>query len=291
MENEVKEVSTPKAAPKKKAPTTRRRPSFNKKNTNKPVVYRLVNGGSADRKGGTKYPLVSIMPATDVIYDPETNTNREIRYIAGEASIFTDEQRENARVGGPITFHRGHKIVQHTEPTLLKFLDMMNANSDNPNRMTQSPPRFSKVNNENNAKESIDKSMLELDAISAALKMPIDKLVGYARVLGLNVDKSTDEIRYDMKVLAQKDPQAFMAGVDDPRTEVQQTILDAVDYNVISFSEGANKVCWVRGAQRPTITNVPVGITHLEKLTDFVMSDEGYDVYKEIEKQLSRFAE
>ena len=63
-----------------------------------------------------------------------------------------------------------------------------------------------------------------MDAVQSALKMPLNELVGYAKVLGVNTNKSVDEIRWDMKVQAEKNPKAFLAGMNDPRTEMKQLI-------------------------------------------------------------------
>ena len=50
-----------------------------------------------------------------------------------------------------------------------------------------------------------------LNAVTTALTIS-DKLVGYAKVLGVNVNKSTDEIRYDMKIWLKR-PCWFYAGL------------------------------------------------------------------------------
>ena len=49
-----------------------------------------------------QYPIVSLLKAEDIIFDPETGENRKIRYVPGEASIFVDDQPETAKMREPI---------------------------------------------------------------------------------------------------------------------------------------------------------------------------------------------
>ena len=252
-----------------------------------PTIYQLTKS-SIDRKTKkVKYALVYMIKAEDIIYDPIKGINRKIRYIPGESSIFEDEQKKDAKVKAPITFNEGFLIVGKQNPTLKKFMDYHNQNGDNPNRMTNAKVVFKKKDTERKAKVSLKKSVLEIDAMSLALKMPISKLIGYAKVLGVNVDKSTDEIRYDMKVLAQKDPNGFISGMDNPVTEIKEIILLAEEHQLISMA--SNKVTWIKGAARPLITHVPIGQKPIDHFADFCKSGDGEKVLDEIKNQLKRF--
>ena len=252
-----------------------------------PTIYELTNH-SVDRKTKKKkYSLVYMIKAEDIIYDPIKGINRKIRYIPGESSIFEDEQKKDAKVKAPIIFNEGYLIVGVQNPTLKKFMEHHNQNGDNPNRMTNATIAFRKKDTERKAKVSLKKSVMEIDAMSLALKMPISKLIGYAKVLGVNVDKSTDEIRYDMKVLAQKDPNGFISGMDNPTTEIKETILLAQEHGLIDLA--TNKVCWVKGSARPLIIHVPIGQKALDHFADFCKSGDGEKVLNEIKKQLERF--
>ncbi len=252
-----------------------------------PTIYQLTKS-SIDRKTKkVKYALVYMIKAEDIIYDPIKGVNRKIRYIPGESSIFEDEQKKDAKVKSPITFNEGFLIVGKQNPTLKKFMEHHNQNGDNLNRMTNSKVVFKKKDTERKAKVSLKKSVLEIDAMSLALKMPIGKLIGYAKVLGVNVDKSTDEIRYDMKVLAQKDPNGFISGMDNPVTEIKETILLAEEHQLISMA--SNKVTWIKGSARPLITHVPIGQKPIDHFADFCKSGDGEKVLDEIKNQLKRF--
>ena len=252
----------------------------------KDVVFQLIKS-SKDKRGRTVYPVVYMLKAEDVIYDPEKDVNRKIRYIPGESSIYEDEQKKDSKVKSPITFNNGFLTCGRQNPTLKRFLECCNLNSSNPHRFGSQTPVYKLVDTESDAKKKIEKSMKELDAIRLALEMPLDKLIGYAKVSGVNVDKSTDEIRYDMKVLAEKDPRAFITGLDDPKTELKQVIYRAKEYGLIDMSKA--KICWIKGDQRPVITHVPLGVKPIDHMAEFCLSGKGEGILDHIKLQLSNF--
>ena len=255
-----------------------------KKNSRKPTTYRLYKERKDRKTGRTKFPIVHMLKAEDIIYDPEKGINRKIRYIPGEPSIFEDEQKEDSMVKSPITFSNGLLMVDYTNPTLKKYLDMCNANASNPDRISQGPPVFKRLDFEKDAKEKMEKEIQSMDALRTVFEMPLNKLLGYAQVLGVNIDKSTDEIRYDMKVMAEKDPVKFIAGLDDPKMEIKQTILRGKDAGILDWD--SSKITWVQGNQRPVITHVPLGVKPLDCLADMCMTDKGRGVIDQIKVKM-----
>jgi len=270
--------------PKKSNPFVNQ--SFGKK-SEKPSLYRLTGGKRIKGTNRKQFPVVYMMRAEDVIYDPIKRVNRKIRYIPGESSIYEDEQKDDAKVKSPIIFTEGVLAVNHQNPTLKNFLDNCNANGSNPNRMRDKRISFKMVDKASTAKEMLTKEMKEMDAMNLALKMPISKLIGYAKVLGVNVDKSTEEIRYDMKVLAKKAPNSFIAGLDDPMTDIKETILNAEDYGIISIQ--SNRVSWKRGNELNLICHVPVGIKPLDHFSGYCLQEDGQLVLDEMRKQIDKF--
>ena len=260
--------------------------SFGKKST-KPLIYQLIKGRKKERNGKWRYPVVYMIKAEDIIFDPIKGVNRKIRYIPGEASIYEDEQKKDAKVRAPITFTEGFIAVSGQNPTLKNYLDNCNANKNNPNRMNNSAPTFQLVDKSQDAKKIIQKEMREMDAMSLALKMPFNKLIGYAKVLGVNVDKSTEEIRYDMKMLAKKDPFSFMTGLDNPKTSIKECIINAKEYNIIDVQ--TNRVSWIKGSDRVLITHIPVGVDSVDHFADYCLEEEGELVLKEMKKQIAKF--
>ena len=267
-----------------KAPIVEKKftPRFtNRKQEFKPTVYELIS--KAKRKNGMpQYPIVSLLKAEDIIFDPITGENRKIRYVPGETSIFADEQPENARMREPIAFNNGYIFVDHTNPTLKKYLDTCNANGSNPHRIKSKNIMFKVRDNEKSAKDKISKVNDTIDAVQAALKMPLHELVGYAKVLGVNTDKSVDEIRWDMKIQAEKNPKGFLAGMNDPRTEMKQLLLMAQESGIIRMDKKA--ITWVSSGN--TICVPAIGTKPIDRMVDFCSEGEGEQIYAEIERRL-----
>ena len=168
-------------------------PTFsNKKKDFAPTVYSLVPR-ARKRNGMPQYPIVSMLKAEDIIFDPETGENRKIRYIPGEASIYVDEQPEGSKTKDMISFNNGFLFVEHTNPTLKRYLDTCNANGSNPHRIKSNKIVFTVKDDEKAAKDKIKMVGDVMEAVQSALKMPLNELVGYAKVLGVNTDKSSDE--------------------------------------------------------------------------------------------------
>ena len=261
-------------------------PNFGKK-SEKPVIFQLTGGKRIPGTNKKQHPIVSMMKAEDVIFDPIKGVNRKIRYIPGESSIYEDEQKENSKIKSPIIFTEGVLVVNNQNPTLINFLDNCNANKNNPNRMKDRRATFMRVDKSRDAKAIINKELKEIDAMSLALKMPIDKLIGYAKVLGVNVEKSTEEIRYDMRILAKKSPMSFIAGLDDPMTSIKEVILNAQDYSIILMEP--NRVSWKKGDQTSLICHVPIGKKPLDHFAGFCIDKEGQLVLAEMKKQIDKF--
>jgi hypothetical protein len=246
-------------------------------------IYELIGGYTDRYTNEKKYPVIHTIPSSDIIYDDKTNSQRRIKYVPGEQSIFVDEQSEESLniKKQPIVFSRGILAVSYTNPLLIEYLNATNFNSSNPNRLKSVNPVFYLIDKGEDAKVSVQKSIKEVEAASVALKMPLEQLLGYARVLGVNVDKSTDEIRYDMMQIAKKDPKAFVEGLDDPRTEYAELFILAKEYNILKSSK--SDISWNNGG---VICTIPLGVSEVEKATDFFMSEEGDAVYKEVRKRL-----
>ena len=276
----------PTKATKPVAKTTSNPFTGNRTNKAKPTMYKL-NRSKKDKNGREQYPVVYMIKSEDIIFDPVKGINRKIRYIPGEGSIFEDEQKEGSKVKAPVTFTDGFLAVPPQNPTLKKYLDHCNQNGDNPNRMSKIRPAFFVVDKKKDAKKLIKKEAAELDAMQLALKMPIEKLIGYAKVLGVNVDKSTEEIRYDMKIVAKKNPDAFISGMDDPKTAIKETIINAKEYGVISIEK--NKVSWVRGGAKTLITHTPIGKNSTDHFVDYCIDGDGELVLDEIKRQIKSF--
>jgi len=254
-----------------------------------PIVFRLKQGlAKANPYGqGSKHNMTYRMPSVDEIFDAETNRNRKIQYVLGEETIFAKEQSDNP-VLADIIFVNGALVVQPQQVNLLKYLELSNYNDSNPNRMPGKIAIFYKVDVESDTKDTVETMEVEADALYMARSMEPQKLVGYARTLGINTDRSMYEIKHDVMSFAKENPSVFLKSIDDPRTERKQVVLDAIDYGILDFGHHANEINWVMGTKRPTIMHTPVGVEKLDYFVEYTFDSEGEDVYKEIQKRMKK---
>lgn len=259
----------------------------------KPTVFKLVKKNHKPALQGRYYPSQKRIPSEEVIYDPTIGKNRVIRYAPGQQSIYKDEQNSNPNekvVIGDIIFQNGSLVVDHTNPLLLEFLSLSNFNRSNPNRIKGTKILFEEINKEQDAKKSMENEVSQIRAANSVLNMEFADLKGYARVLGVNVSRSSDEIRHDMLVLAKKDPKRFMSGMDDPRTKRKQIIMDAMMHKIIEVN--GRSINWILGDSKNLITAVPIGQEAVSWFAEWTLNEkDGQDVYSEIEKKVKKLSE
>lgn len=245
-------------------------------------VYKLSNLKSSQTYSGKKTSVTYRMPSIDEVYDPATNKNRLIRYVLGEASIYADEQTTKNPVLADVIFVNGLLTVRTDQANLIAYLDTTNYNGNNKNRRDGSVNIFHRVDREVDAQKMVEKEVGSVEANYVASTMDPQKLVAYARVLGVDTNRSMYEIKWDMMNYAKSDPDAFLSGIDDVRTERKQTMFDAQDYNIVDFHNNPNEVNWILGNQRPTILHVPIGMDKMDYFVEWTLDPEGESVYKEI---------
>ena len=251
----------------------------------KSTIYQLSYKNEVPATQGKNYPSSSRIPSIDEIYCEETNTNRMIRYVMGEQSIFQDEQSSVNPIIGDIVFTNGLLPVQYNQVTLRKYLDACNYNANNPNRIDSKKVLFDVINNEFDAEKSLDEMEVQYLAVDTLMKMEAQKMIGYARALDIDTDRSMYEIKHDMMVMAKNNPKIFMDEISNPMIERKQIIMDAIDEKIIIENKGKRQFIW--GDTKDLIFTVPVGINPVDALTEYTMGDEGTPVYSRIKRILA----
>jgi len=254
-------------------------------NKRKSTIYQLSYKNERPATAGKNYPSNSRIPSIDEIYCEETNTNRMIRYVMGEQSIFQDEQTSDNPIIGDIVFTNGVLPVQYNQVTLKKYLDACNYNGSNPNRISSKKEIFNIVDNEFNAEKSIKDMEVQYLATDALMKMDAQKMVGYARAMGVDVDRSMYEIKHDMMVMAKNNPQLFMDEISNPMIERKQVIMDAVEDKIVIENKGKRQFFWAD--TKDLIFTIPVGVNPIDALTEYTFSDEGAPVFSRIKRLMS----
>ncbi len=247
----------------------------------KTQIYRLVYKNERPATEGRHYPVSYRIPSIDEVFCEETGRNRKIQYVLGEQSIYADEQTSMNPVLGDIIFNNGSLPVQYQQVTLKEFLDKSNYNISNEHRMNGKKKIFELIDDEVNAEKNLESLEVEFHAIETLMTMEPQKMVGYARALGVNVDRSMYEIKHDMMIMAKNNPEKFMDEISNPRLERKQVIMDAADERIIIINHTTRQITWGTGAKN-MITVIPVGVDAYDHFVDYTFDSEGKEVYSKI---------
>ena len=212
------------------------------------------------------------------MYDEEQNTVRQIRYCPNENSIWVDEQSENAKEA--VVFRDGKLIVNKNQPNLKAFLDA------HPQNMANGGNTFRIMDETKKAQDVLDTEFSQVDAIAAVRDKDIQELLPVAIYYGVNIDRSTADIRYDLLKIAKKSPGDFLSAFDSPQVVARSVIRQAADYQIIDLRrDGAY---WFDS--NGLIVSVPVGQTAMDVMTRFCLTEKGASVLSTLEERLDKLA-
>ena len=122
-------------------------------------------------------------------------------------------------------------------------------------------------------------------AVDTLMKMDAQKMIGYARAMDVDVDRSMYEVKHDMMVMAKNNPQLFMDEISNPMIERKQVIMDAIEERLITENKGKRQFIWTD--TKELIFTVPVGVNPVDALTEYTFDDEGTPVFSRIKRLLA----
>lgn len=284
MKSPKAKIKSPLTSAKKPKRVSKRDIEMENLKKKKPYVFELTKSyRDSSNPNRRKYPVQYILKGTDIIYDPITNQNRKIRYAPGEKSIFVDEQSENVKVSS-IVFKNGTLMVRKTQPHLYEYMMACNANSDNPNRTGTKRGVFRLKDSSKDIVNNMQFAEKQMEAMNLVFNLDEEKLLAHAMVMGININRGLQEIKYDLKIMAEKDPAKFIEEFNDPKAEKKYHILLAEDYDIIGHDH--YEYFWKRAGQKQTIVNIPIGKNPIDYFVNFLYEKDGEVVYSQILKEL-----
>lgn len=245
-----------------------------KKQVLKARVYKLKS---------EKTPICTMINSTHttsnplIYFDEEKGINRTMRYARNQKSIFEDEQDGTALVE-PIIFEDGFLSTQKTDVTLQQFLELHPGNGT----------VFVEVDNEKDAEKDLEYLNLEVQALTLAADLDLEKMLMIGRVLiGERVNKlKSAELRRDILLYAREDPDGFLEMLDNEELALEELVLKAISQNIISHDKKTNSVKWSLPKNKKRIITVPFGDSHVKSLIAFFKTDEGMEVLEALEKKV-----
>ena len=229
-------------------------------------------------KGGMK-PLSYIVKNSQIFYfDEEKGYERELKYTSNQRTCFVDEFKGDARPEH-IVFRDGVLFVERTKTVLQKLLSLYHPHKD---------ALFYEHKPVEVASNQIDWLEMEIEALNAASNIDIDMAEAIMRVeVGSRVSKmSSKELKRDLLLYAKKNPQLFLELVNDENVQLRNYGIKAVEMGILKISNDQRTFMW--GSNDRKLMNVPFDEHPYTALAAWFKTDEGMEIFANIEKRLNQ---
>jgi len=227
---------------------------------------------------GRKKPLSRMIKSADIYwFDEEKGYERELKYCQNQTTPFVDEMKGDQRLSH-IIFRNGTLFVEKSKTTLQKLLSLYHPHKDQ---------IFYEYKPAQEAENQIEILELEADAILAARDMDVDMAEAIMRVeKGSSVSKmSSKELKRDLLVFARNNPALFLELAADDNVQLRNFGIKAVELGIIKLSQDQRNFLW--GSNDRPIMTVPFDEHPYTALAHWFKTDEGMEIYSNIEKRLN----
>ena len=226
---------------------------------------------------GRKKPLSRLIKATGIYwFDEEKGYERELKYCENQQTCFVDEMKGDQRLSH-IIFRNGILPVPKEKTILQKFLSLYHPNRDG---------IFSEMKPEVQAASQVEMIEIEIEALNAAQNLDIDMAEAVMRVeIGSEVSKmSSKELKRDLLLYAKRNPVLFLELVNDDNVVLRNFGIKATEMNILKLSSDQRTFSW--GSNDRKLMNVPFDEHPYSALAAWFKTDEGMEIYANIEKRL-----
>ena len=258
------------------------------------VVFRLLDRKPTDSKeiGNEGKPLD--FAEWYAIKNPffvreKGGTKVNYRYIQGSQFLKVEEQVKAGEIFNPMTdvlgFSSGDDIIvdEEFDSVRIKILQMHPWNPKSPYHQSGiNPAIFGEwsANEEAKAELAMIDSEDEAMAILGALRKNTDRLKVVGLIFGISSALSDEQIYLSLRAQVKENPENYVKKIGDKRNSFLATIRKAFDLNVVALDAKGYIFTDERG-----LIFEPTGKKSIEKeqsLVDFLMSEEGKDMYDQI---------
>ena len=227
---------------------------------------------------GNKKPLSrSIKSANIHWFDEEKGYERELKYCQNQRTVFVDEMKGDQRLEHVI-FRNGMLIVEKEKTVLQKLLSLYHPDR---NKM------FYEEKPVQNAMGEIAWLEMEIEALNAAQNLDIDMAEAIMRVeIGSKVsDMSSKELKRDLLLYAKRNPELFLELVNDENVVLRNFGIKATEMGILKLSSDQRTFSW--GSNDRKLMNVPFDEHPYSALAAWFKTDEGMEIYSNIEKRFN----
>ena len=227
-------------------------------------------------KGNKKPVSRSIRSSNIYWFDEEKGYERELKYCQNQRTCFVDEMQGDQRLEH-IIFRNGALFVEKEKVVLQKLLSLYHPHKNN---------IFYEYKPVQIAEDQLDSLELEVEALMAAKTIDIDIAEAIMRVeIGSKVsDMSSKELKRDLLLFAKKNPKLFLELIQDDNVVLRNFGIKAVELKILSLSNDQRHFIWKSTGRK--IMTVPFDEHPYTALAHWFKTDEGMEVYNNIEKRL-----
>ena len=227
---------------------------------------------------GNKRPISYMLRSSNIYYfDKEKGYERELKYCQNQRTPFVDEMVGDQRLEH-IIFRNGSLFVEKEKTTLQKLLSLYHP---------QKNKSYTEYEPVKEAASEIEILEMEADAILMARELDIDMAEAIMRVeKGSEVSKmSSKELKRDLLVFARNNPVLFLELAADDNVQLRNFGIKATELGIIKLSSDQRNFLW--GSNDRTIMTVPFDEHPYTALAHWFKTDEGMEIYANIEKRLN----
>jgi hypothetical protein len=228
-------------------------------------------------KGGVK-PISYTMKSANIHwFDEEKGYERELKYCSNQRTCFVDEMKGDQRLEH-IIFRGGVLIVPKEKTVLQKLLSLYHPHR---NKL------FKEFKPEAQAVNEIDYLETEIEALNVAQVLDIDMAEAVLRVeIGSKVSEmSSKELKRDLLLYAKRNPGLFLELVNDENVVLRNFGIRATEMGILKLSSDQRTFSW--GSNDRKLMNVPFDEHPYSALAAWFKTDEGMEIYSNIEKRLN----
>jgi hypothetical protein len=223
-------------------------------------------------------PLSKLIKGSNIYYfDEEKGYERELKYCSNQRTVFVDEMQGDQRLEH-IIFRNGVLNVPKNKTVLQKLLSLYH-------------PQRDKIFYEHKpaaiASNQVEMIQVEIEALNAAQSLDIDMAEAVMRVeLGSKVSKmSSKELKRDLLLYAKRNPSLFLELVNDDNVQLRNFGIKANELGIIKLSSDQRTFSW--GSNDRKLMTVPFDEHPYSALAAWFKTDEGMEIYSNIEKRLN----
>ena len=230
------------------------------------------------RLKGSKKPISrSIRSANIHWFDEKKGYERELKYCQNQKTVFVDEMKGDQRLEHVI-FRNGMLIVDKQKTVLQKLLSLYHPDRD---KLFYEEKPVAVATNE------IAWLEMEIEALNAARNIDIDMAEAIMRTeIGSKVSEmSSKELKRDLLLYAKRNPELFLELVNDDNVQLRNFGIKATELNIIKLSSDQRHFMW--GSNDRKLMTIPFDEHPYSALASWFKTDEGMEVYTNIEKRLS----